>query len=203
MSGFQWIIDHAENISMDRMKIVATTTARDGMTRSVSRGTPLWKFNVKLPDGIKWTQLRNYISNAEYLDKVQTDTIQFSDTGHEWIVKYQGNSSNPTGFTASWTKDSSTINIYGGGSISSGYKFKAGDFVQLGPTGRVYTIAQDVPYGATTAILHRPVLETTGSGALRVGQNCIWTVKCIDFPKWKLMAYDQTSWSGEFIFVEA
>lgn len=201
--SFQWIIDNAESIAMDRMKMTASTTARDGMVRTTTRGSQLWKFVVKLPDGLRWSTFRSLISQAEKLDKTTNTTIQFSNTGHDWICQYQGDYTNPMTITASWTKNSNVITITGGGgSISSGYKFRAGDIVQLGTLGKVYTIAEDVAYTGTTATLHRPVIEDTGSGTLLVGQNCIFTVKCIDFPKWTLFARDQVSWSGSFSFVE-
>lgn len=202
--SFQWIIDNAESISIDRKKIVSTTTARDGQVRSVERGSPQWKFTVKFPDGVRWTDIRNNISNAERLDKISTATIQINDPGHNWIIAYMGDSSNPSSFTATWTKNSPNITIAGGGSTAVGkYKFRAGDIIQLGTTGRVYTVAQDVPSTSTNVVLHRPVIEDSFSGVLKVGENCSWTVKCVDFPSWTLMARDQVSWSGAFVFVEA
>ena len=200
--SFQWIIDTAESISMNRMKMTAQTTARDGMTRTTTRGSQLWKFVVKLPDGLRWSEIRPLISASEKLDKTTTTTIQFNNTGHDWMVQYQGNCSNPMTINATWTKNSNTINISGGGTISSGYYFRAGDIVQLGTTGKVYTIAEDVAYTSNVATLHRPVLEDTGSGLLKVGQNCVFSIKCTDFPTWTIFARDQVSWSGAFTFIE-
>lgn len=201
--SFQWIIDNAEAISINRKKVVASTTARDGTTRAVSRGGQIWRFDVKLPDGPRWTDYRQLISQAEARDRVTTGDIQFNNSGHQWLVQYQGDSVNYTGFQASITQGSSTITLTTSPTTSSGYKFRAGDFIQLGSTGKVYTVAADVAYNSNTVTLHRPVLESTASGvSLRVAENCVFNVICVQFPEWTLFARDQVSWSGPFVFAE-
>lgn len=201
--SFQWIIDNAESISINRKKIVASTTARDGTTRSVSRGGQLWRFDVKLPDGPRWTDYRQLISQAEANDRVTSGNIQFNNSGHDWLVQYQGDSANYTGFIATITQGSTTITLTTSPTTSSGYKFRAGDFIQLGASGKVYTVAADVAYNSNTVTLHRPVLESSASGvSLRVAENCVFNVICVQFPEWTLFARDQVSWSGPFIFAE-
>lgn len=201
--SFQWIIDNAESISINRKKIVASTVTRDGTTRAVSRGGQVWKFDVKLPDGQRWTDIRQYISQAEALDRVSTATIAASRAGQNWLWKYQGDSVNYTGFVGGWTQGSTTLTLSSSPTTSSGYKFRAGDFIQLGTSGKVYTVAADVAYNSNSVTLHRPILDTTSSGvSLRVADNVSWTVLCTNFPEWTLFARDQVSWSGSFTFVE-
>jgi hypothetical protein len=201
--SFQWIIDKAETISINTKRMVATTTARDGTVRAVSRGGQVWRFDVKVPDGISWTELRQYISQAEQLDRVSTATISLSATGQNWLYKYQGDSVNKTGFVATIVQGSSTITLTTSPTTSSGYKFRAGDYIQLGSSGKVYKVAADVAFNSNSVTLHRPVLDSSASGvALRVGENCTWTVLCTQFPEWTLMARDQVSWAGSFIFTE-
>lgn len=201
--SFQWIVDRAETISMNRKKQVASTTARDGTVRAVSRGGQVWRFEVKLPDGISWTELRPYISQAEQLDRVSTATINLNHAGFEWLYDYQGNSVNYTGFVATITQGSPTITLTTSPTTSSGYKFRAGDFIQLGSSGKVYTVAADVAYNSNSVTLHRPVIDSSATGvSLKVANNCNWTVVCAQFPEWTLMARDQVSWSGPFVFVE-
>jgi hypothetical protein len=86
--SFQWIIDNAESISINRKKMVAQTTARDGGVRSVSRGTQPKRIEVKLPDGIRWTDLRTNIEAAEALDRISTATISIPYAKFPW---YYGN----------------------------------------------------------------------------------------------------------------
>lgn len=201
--SFQTVIDYAETISINRQRVVASTTARDGTTRAVSRGAGPWRFEVKLPDGPSWTDFRDKISKLEALGKYTTGTFQINNAGQSWLSKYQGNSVNSTGFVASIINGNSSITLTTSPTTSSGFKFKAGDFIQLGSSGKVYTVAADVAYNSNTVNLHRPILESTASGvALNVGPNCVFTVLCTDFPQWTLFARDQVSWSGPFTFVE-
>lgn len=201
--SFQWIIDNSESISINRKKIVASTVTRDGTTRAVSRGGQVWKFDIKLPDGMRWTDIRQYISQAEALDRVTTATIAASRTGQNWLWGYQGNSVNYTGFVGGWTQGGTTITLSTSPTTSSGFKFRAGDFIQLGTSGKVYTVAADVAYNSNTVTLHRPIIDATASGvALKVADNVSWTVLCTNFPEWNLFARDQVGWSGSFTFVE-
>lgn len=212
--SFQWIIDKAETISINRKKIVAQTTARDGTTRAVSRGGQVWTFDVKLPDGISWTELRPLITAAESLDRVSTANISINDVGHRWLSGYLGT---PTTIPTTMqfrtvSGENSQVELYSGYfppsvSISVGQKLLgAGDFVQLGTNGYVYTVTEDVIYDNTVfprVKLHRPLLSTTfSSNVMRVGPNVSWNVICTGFPEWTLFARDQVSWSGSFTFAE-
>lgn len=86
--SFQWIVDRAEAISINRKKMVGQTTARDGIVRVVSRGTPPKRFEIKLPDGIPWSELRTNIIAAEALDRISTATITIPYAKFPW---YYGN----------------------------------------------------------------------------------------------------------------
>jgi hypothetical protein len=82
--SFQWIIDNAESLSINRKKTVAQTTARDGQVRAVSRGTPPKTFEVKVPDGIRWSELSTNIAAAETLDRISTATITIPYAKFPW-----------------------------------------------------------------------------------------------------------------------
>lgn len=96
--SFQWIIDRAESLSINRRKTVATTTARDGNVRAISRGIPPKRFTLKVPDGIAWSELSSYIVAAETLDKITTATITIPYAKFPWYY----NNTNP-GTDLSWT----------------------------------------------------------------------------------------------------
>jgi hypothetical protein len=89
-SAFQWIIDKAETISINRKQMVSTTTARDGSIRAVSRGTQPKRFTVKLPDGMRWTDIKDFIVATEAKDRISSDTISISAEGQSWFYTNSG-----------------------------------------------------------------------------------------------------------------
>jgi len=97
--SFQWIIDKAETLSINRKNMVATTTARDGGVRAVSRGTQPKRFTVKLPDGMLWSVIRSDIAAAEALDRITSAVITIPYAKFPW---YYGN-------TAPGSNDSYTV----------------------------------------------------------------------------------------------
>lgn len=86
--SFQWIINQAEQLSVNRKQMVATTTARDGTVRAASRGSQPKRITVTLPNGIAWTTLRTDIAAAEALDRISTATITIPYAKFPW---YYGN----------------------------------------------------------------------------------------------------------------
>jgi len=123
--SFQWTLDNSESFSINRKKMVGTTTARDGKVRAVVRSTPPKTFTVKVADGILWTDLVNYIVAAEALDRVSTATLTIPYAKFPWFY----NNTNP-------------------------------------------------------------------------GTDSSYTVRCIQFPEWKIYSRNQVSWSGPFVFQE-
>lgn len=202
--SFQWIVDNAESISINRMKVVGSTTARDGTYRSVSRGAQTWEFEVRLPDGPRWTDIRSYISQAEALDRITAANIQFNNSGHDWLIRYQGDLESTASLECTIPSSGNQITLTAGhtGLTTGQFIFRAGDIIQLG-TGSCYTVAADVAYNQTSVILHRPLIDSADTGvSVKVGSACVWSVYCKQFPTWTLFARDQVSWSGPFIFTE-
>lgn len=102
-SAFQWIIDRAESISINRKHMVAQTIARDGSVRSVSRGLLPKKFTIKVPDGIRWTEIKDLIAAAEAADRFTPQTITFSNTGQAWYYGTGYSATNMPANLDSWT----------------------------------------------------------------------------------------------------
>lgn len=204
-TAFQYVFSNAESISIDRRAVTAQTTSRDNTVRTVSRGGQIWRFDVRLPDGIRWTDQRPYIEAIDYADRYTVGTVQINSAGYnDWLLAYQGDSPSPYdvgAFGASWTQGATQITLTSSPSTPSGFKFRAGDVIQLG-AGRVYSVRADVPYSSNTVPLNRPILDATGTGALKIGYNCTFNVICTELPKWTIFARDQVSWSGSFVFYE-
>ena len=201
-TAFQTAIDRAASISINKLKKVSQTVSRDGTVKSTSLGGQRWEFDVRMPDGIRWSELRGLIEQMEALDRVTVGTIKINHPGHSWLSQYQGNLTNTSAITVSYSSGN-TLTITGGATLASGFRFRAGDFIQLGTTGSVYTVVNDVAFNSNTITVHRPVREAAGSYTLRVGPNVEWNVICVEFPQWTIFARDQVSWSGSFIFSEA
>ena len=203
--SFQYIINYAESISIDRKKIVSQTQSRDGTIRSVARGGQIWRFEVKVADGIRWTDLRRIITLAEALDRNTSGTFQLNSTGYaSWLSKYQGDSVNYTGFYGGHVAGSTQISLSSSPTTSSGYKFRAGDWIQIGSSGGVYTVVEDVAYNSNSVNLNRPILDATSSGYnIKVGPDCTFNVICTEYPKWTIFSRDQVSWDGPFVFYES
>ena len=201
--SFQWIFDNAQSISVNQRGVVSSTTSRDGTVRATSRGGQVWRFEVVVPEGPRWSDYRQNIATAEALDRFTTSTISLSDAGYtSWLLAYQGNAADKTAITASWTTGN-TITLTGG-QATSGYNFRAGDVIQLGASGSCYTVSADVAWNNNVVTLSRPLLDAADTGVtLRVAENCVWTVICTQFPDWNIFARDQISWSGPFVFYES
>jgi hypothetical protein len=199
-TAFQYVFNNAESISINRRRVIGSTVTRDNTVRAVSRGGQAWRFEVKLPDGIRWSDARGAIEKIEFLDRSTVGTVQINNAGYNsWLTPYQGNSTGT--FTATATIGSNSITLTGG-QPGSGFNFRAGDFIQLGASGHVYSVVSDVVFSSNTVTLNRPVIDATNTYTLTVGPSVTWSVICTDFPTWTIFARDQVSWSGPFVFSE-
>lgn len=202
-NAFQVIFDKAETISINKRGIVGQTISRGQTVRSVSRGGDIWRFDVKLPDGLPWDEMRPYIEAIDAADRFTLGNVSISASGQNWLNPYLGNAVSTTGFVANAALGSRTLTITSTPTITSGNLFGAGDIIQLGTTGHVYSVTESVPYTANTVTVNRSVIDSTGSYSLRVGPSCVWKVICVDMPTWTLFARNQVAWSGSFVFYEA
>ena len=203
-TAFQTVIDNAEAISFNRKKKVAQTTSRDGTVKSTSLGGQVWEFEVTLPNGPRWSEYRPLIERIEALDRVTVGTIQINKAAHSWLTGYQGNLSSLSGIGVTFTSGNTVTIASGATGLSSGqFRFRSGDLIQLGSSGSVYSVVNDVAHNGTTITLNRPVREAAGSYTLVVGQNVTWSVICVQFPNWTVFARDQVGWDGPFVFAEA
>jgi hypothetical protein len=202
-NAFQIVIDRAETITINRKAVVSQTISRDQTVRATSRGGQVWRFDVSMPDGIPWTTMRPYIEAIDAADRYTSANVSFNTTGTtSWFMKYQGDSVNYTGFVGTVTQGSNALTLTTSPTTSSGYKFRAGDLIQLGTGGKVYSVVSDVAYNSNAVTLNRPVLDTSGSKNLLVGPNCVFKVICTGLPNWTIMARNQVSWDGSFTFSE-
>ena len=76
VNPFQFIFNRAETISINRRAVTSQTQSRDNTVRTVKRGGQSWRFDVKLPDGMPWDEVRPYLEAIEYYDRYTTGTVQ-------------------------------------------------------------------------------------------------------------------------------
>jgi len=201
--AFQKVIDYAESISINKRGVVSQTISRDQTVRSTSRGGQVWRFDVKVPDGIAWQELRGPIEAIENADRYTSANISLNTSGTlDWFMKYQGNSISTSGFVGTATQGNVTLTLTSSPTTSSGNKFRAGDLIQLGTAGKVYSVVSDVAFNSNVVTLNRPVLDSSGSKTLVVGPNVVFKVICTNLPNWTIFARDQVSWDGTFTFYE-
>ena len=84
--AFQWVFDNAEQISGNNRTVTAQTVTRNNSVRAVSRGNGIQRFTVKMPDGMRWSDIATYISALDAAGKHTVETIELSDAGYSsWI----------------------------------------------------------------------------------------------------------------------
>lgn len=203
-NAFQSIVDLAESIGIDKRGVVSQTISRNQTVRAISRGGQIWRFDIKLPDGIPWTTMRPIIESIEQAGLYTPLPIQFNTAGTlPWFMKYQGDSVNYTGFVGTFTTNSTTLTLTTSPTTTSGFKFRVGDLIENDSAkSHVYSVVADVPYNSNTVILNRPYLTTGGSRPLLVGPDTSFRVICTSMPTYNIFARNQVGWSGSFTFSE-
>lgn len=199
-SPFQFIIDEAVDVQINKRAVVAQTTSRDQTIRATSRGGNVWRFTVTPSPGMRWSETRGLLEKLDKADMFTVDTIDFNLAASDFIYGYQGSMSGTMSIT--WTQGSDTVAVTGG-TGSSGFRFKAGDLLQPSGSNRVYSVVNDVPYNSTSVLLNRPMLEASGTASCVIGRACQWTVICTAMPDYKIVSYDRIEWSGVFSFIES
>lgn len=88
--AFQWVFDNAESISMNQRAVVGQTITRNRAVKSVSRGTGVKVFTVKLPDGMRWSEVATYIQALDTSDRFTTESVTISNSGYNSWMKVTG-----------------------------------------------------------------------------------------------------------------
>jgi hypothetical protein len=210
--SFQWIFDNAEELSINKRPIVAQTVTRDQRVRSVSRGGSVWRFTVKMPTGMKWSDVRGYIENIDNSNMITSQSVNLGKSAYNYIVGYRGDAASPGSMTFKYTStqagsDRTKFELGNLPGPTGTVLFRAGDLIQPTGSNYVYSVVSDVIQGSGSTQLvtvHRPILDTPSNTAvaLKVGSQVSWNVICINCPTWSLVQYDMVGWNGEFQFYE-
>jgi hypothetical protein len=199
--GFQAVFDNASRITVSNRPFVAQSITRSGVVRSVERGNAVWRFEVELPAGVPWQEeYRSVIANYTGLDRYTEDTVNFANTGYNWLFPYLGDEPNIANVRVNVINNA--LSIATGVTLQSGFVFRAGDLIQL-VGSKVYQVTEDVAWDDTEIPVHRaPVNETVGTYDTNIGPAANFTVICVSMPNFTLVERNQVAWDGAFVFQE-
>jgi hypothetical protein len=201
--AFQWIVDSATGLSIDGRGVVAQTSTRENVIRTVSRGGRVWKFTITPSPGKTYAEARPYLAKLDQMDRITIAQINFNHTGFEVINQYLGSGGGP--FTIAGISGT-TCTVTAAAGLGGSYVARAGDWLQIGAAGSVYQVVQDPATGnGATVTLNRPIDEAAGSYTGLFGPNVNWNVICVERPMWSLVPAGNNmlvNWSGDFVFYE-
>jgi hypothetical protein len=198
--GLQAVFDNASSMKVTNRSFVAQSITRSGVVRSVDRGNAIWRFEVELPNGAPWAEeYRSIIANYTKNDRLISETIDFSNTGFDWMFPYLG--SEPNIGNVRLNVINNQISIATGVTLTSGFIFQPGDLIEL-VGGQVYQVTEAVAWNDTVVPVHRPPVESVGTYDIRVGSAARFTVICISMPNFSFVERNQVAWDGAFVFQE-
>jgi hypothetical protein len=203
--AFQWIINNATALSIDGRGVVAATSTRENVVRTVSRGGRVWKFTVTPSPGATYLAARPYLAKLDQMDRITIANINFNHAGFENIIGYLGSGNSGFSVVVPVGTSVTTCTVTAGG-LPSGYVARAGDWMQIGSTGSVYQVVEDPsPGNGVSVTLNRPIDEAAGTYPAYFGASVNWDVLCVQRPTWNLQpagANMLVNWSGDFVFYE-
>jgi len=89
--SIQTIINKAQQIEIDRRRVVAQTISRSQRIKTAERASSQpWKFKVTPPGALKWADSRAIIEAIDTGDRVSEYEITISNGGMSYITAYQG-----------------------------------------------------------------------------------------------------------------
>lgn len=212
--SLQYIIDNAEEISLDRRKISGQTLTRSGQVRISSLASKVpWRITVKPGSGMNIRTHRAELESITAADRIQIQTINIgsTNTGLSYLTNYLGNASvsqrNAATFVSANILDA-TLEFPG---VSPGVTlFQPGDLISLdSPYKYPYTVTAQVVKGATDQVvvpLSRPFINqsgyTTSGAGLRFGSAVTWNVVVANRPTFTITPGGWIVWNGDFELVE-
>lgn len=222
--SIQNIIDQAQQIEIDRRRMVSQSVSRSQRIKTAERSTAQpWKFKVTPPAQLPWAANRGVIEAIDAGDRVAEYQVSLNNrAGMNYITAYQGpltqtqldalniSATTTSTFTlnglpapGAYLADTSTI------VTTSTIIFAPGDIIQPENSRYPYTVTSTVRRGSGSTVsvaLHRPVITSegitlTGNG-LSVGNSCTWRVILMTIPTYTLIYGQRVQYNGDFEFME-
>jgi hypothetical protein len=211
--SIQNIIDKAQQIEIDRRRMVGQTISRSQRIKTSERSTAQpWKFKITPPGSLAWTASRGFIEVIDFNDRATEYSISLNNnTGMNYITSYMGEiTQGQLNSLTILSTGTSTITVTGLPSVSSGTViFARGDLIQPANSRYPYTVANTVTRGLTTTTsvtLHRPIISSEGVNligqGLAVGNSCTWQVVVTGLPTYQLTPMQRVQYTGDFELIE-
>lgn len=215
--SIQTIIDKAQQIEIDRRRVVSQTMSRSQRLKTAERSTAQpWKFKVTPPGALPWATSRGIIEEIVSNDRVTETQVNLSNSqGTRYITAYQGQFSqvqlNALTISTSTTSTLVITNLpaVAGTMTSTTVVFAKGDIIQPANSRYPYAVTDNVLRGTgstTTATLHRPIITSEGlylpNMAVNVGNSCTWRVVVGGLPTYTLIPGQLVQYTGDFELIE-
>ena len=231
--SIQKVFDNASSIQIDKRRLAGHTLSRSGRlkTLSVASAVP-WQFKVRLSDGLRYSENREFLNDLDQLDRVFPERINIGQSNFrlDYITKYN----NPSGFSEQDLRNMTIVAVgtgVGSGALQftvdctqlptqSRYDvlFEKGDIIQPGGWGTneddylyPYVVTEEVIRGVAdnrVIPVHRPFIQMPDVDpvalgyGVRAGVKCNWNLLMIKKPSYTVLPYDRIGWDGEFEFIE-
>lgn len=211
--SLQTIINNAQQIEIDRRRMVSQTLSRSQRIKTAERTTAQpWKFKITPPGMLKWADSRGIVELIDFNERVNEYEISLSgNSGLTYITAYQGS-------LTSIDRNAITIQAVNTGSItittlpsvsSSTVMFKSGDIIQPANSRYPYSVVNDVIRGVnttTTVTLHRDIITseniTVTGQTLKIGNSATWRVVVTGLPTYQLVPGRNVQYTGDFELIE-
>lgn len=211
--SLQTIIDKAQQIEIDRRRMVGQTVSRSQRIKTAERSTAQpWKFKVTPPGMLKWEDSRGFIELIDFNDRVNEYTVKLSNNPNMgYITEYQGDLTfAQLNSLLIYSASTNTVTLTNLPSVASGtVMFRPGDFIQPTNSRYPYTVASTVTRGlntTTSVTLNRNVITSealvlSGQG-LVVANSCTWKVLVSGLPTYQLVPGRNVQYTGDFELIE-
>ena len=211
--SIQNIIDKAQQIEIDRRRMVGQTISRSQRIKTSERSTAQpWKFKITPPGMLPWTASRGFIEVIDFNDRATEYAISLNNNaGMNYITSYMGSiTQGQLNSLTILSTGTSTITITGMPSVSSSTViFARGDLIQPANSRYPYTVVSTATRGSSTTTsvtLHRPIITSEGINligqGLKVGNSCTWQVIITGLPTYQLVPMQRVQYTGDFELIE-
>jgi hypothetical protein len=211
--SLQTIIDKAQQIEIDRRRVVGQTISRSQRIKTSERSSAQpWKFKITPPGMLKWADSRDIIEVIDGADRVEEYTVKLSNTANmNYITDYQGqlNMADLEALTIQ-AVGTDTFTLTTLPAVSSGTViFSKGDYIQPKNSRYPYTVAETCTRGSNTTTnvtLHRSVITSEGINLvgqeLNFANSCTWRVIVSGLPTYQLVPGKNVQYTGDFEIIE-